>query len=66
MGQAQGTNDTPSPQSNIRKERCPGYKVNFITKYKLSYSKLSIIKNHILTWKPKYFQMKESLKSNEY
>ena len=23
MGQAQGTNDTPSPPSDIRKERCP-------------------------------------------
>ena len=33
MGQAQGTKDTPSPPSNIRKERCPGYKVSFMTKY---------------------------------
>ena len=66
MGQAQETNGTPSPPSNIRKERCPGYEVNFIIKYKLSYWKLEIIKNHILAWKPKYFQMKETLKSNEY
>ena len=33
MGQAQGTNDTPSPPSDIRKERCPGYEVSFMTKY---------------------------------
>ena len=33
IGQAQGTNDTPSTPSDIRKERCPGYEVNFMTKY---------------------------------
>ena len=33
VGQAQGTNGTSSPQSDIRKERCPGYKVGFMTKY---------------------------------
>ena len=33
VGQAQGTNGTPSPPSDIRKERCPGYKVGFMTKY---------------------------------
>ena len=66
MGQTQGTNDTPLPPFKIRKERCPGYEVNFITKYKLSYWKLSVIKNHILTWKPIYFQLEEALKSNEY
>ena len=33
MGQAQDTNDTPLPLSDIRKERCPGYKVSFMTKY---------------------------------
>ena len=33
MGQAQGTNGTPSPPSNIRKERCPVYEVSFMTKY---------------------------------
>ena len=32
-GQAQGTNGTPSPPSDIRKERCPGYEVGFMTKY---------------------------------
>ena len=32
-GQAQDTNDTPSPLSDIRKERCPGYTVSFMTKY---------------------------------
>ena len=35
--QAQSTKNTPLPPSNIRKERCSGFKVNFITKYKLSY-----------------------------
>ena len=64
--QAEGIKDTPLTPSNIWKERCPGYEVNFITKYKLRYWKLSIIKNHVLTWKPKYFQVKETLKSNEY
>ena len=33
MGQAQGTNNAPLPLSNIRKERCPGYEVGFLTKY---------------------------------
>ena len=33
MGQAQGTNDTPLRPSDIRKERCPGYEVSFMTKY---------------------------------
>ena len=33
MGQTQGTNDTPSPPSDIREERCPGYEVGFMTKY---------------------------------
>ena len=33
MGQAQGANNRPLPPSNIRKERCPGYKVSFMTKY---------------------------------
>ena len=32
MGQAQGTNVTPLPLFNIRKEGCPGYKVGFMTK----------------------------------
>ena len=62
MGKAQGTNNTPLPPSNIRKERCPGCKVDFITKYKLSYWKLSIIKNHILTWKQNIFKWKKLLK----
>ena len=31
MGQAQGIDDIPSPQPDIRK-RYPGYKVNFMTK----------------------------------
>ena len=31
MGQAQGTNNTPSPPSDIRKDRCLGYKVSFGT-----------------------------------
>ena len=33
VGQAQGTNDTPSPPSDIRKERCLGCEVSFMTKY---------------------------------
>ena len=33
MRQAQSTNNTPSPPSNIRKERSPGYEVSFMTKY---------------------------------
>ena len=33
MGQAQGTNGKPSPPSGIRKEKCPGYEVSFMTKY---------------------------------
>ena len=37
MGQAQGTNDMRSAPSDIPKERCPGCKVNFMTKYQLSY-----------------------------
>ena len=28
-----GTNDTPFPPSDIRKERCPGYEIGFMTKY---------------------------------
>ena len=63
MGQAQITNDTPSPPSDIRKEICPEYEVSFMTKYYLNYWKLSIIKNHTPTWKPEWYQMKETLKS---
>ena len=33
MGQAQGTNSTILPTSDIRTERCPGYGVSFMTKY---------------------------------
>ena len=33
MGQAQGTNNTPWPPSDIRKERCSAYEVSFMTKY---------------------------------
>ena len=33
MGQAQGTNGTPLQLSDIRKEKCPGYEVGFMTKY---------------------------------
>ena len=33
IGQAQGINDTPLPPSDIRKERSPGYEVNYMTKY---------------------------------
>ena len=33
MGQAQGINGIPLPPSDIRKERCPGYEVGFMTKY---------------------------------
>ena len=32
MGQVQGTNGTPLPLFNIRKEGCPGYKFGFMTK----------------------------------
>ena len=53
VGRAQGTNDTPLLPFDIRIERCPGYEVGFMTKCKLNYWKLSIIKNHTLTWKPK-------------
>ena len=28
-----GTNDTPFPPSDIRKEKCPGYEIGFMTKY---------------------------------
>ena len=33
MGHVQGTSDTSSPPSDIRKERWPGYEVSFMTKY---------------------------------
>ena len=33
IGRAQVTNGTLSPPSDVRKERCPGYEVGFMTKY---------------------------------
>ena len=47
------------PDYTIYDERCPGFEVGFMTKYYLNYWKLSIIKNHTLTWKLILCKMKE-------
>ena len=53
----QGTNDKLSPLSNIRKERCPGYKVGFHDKILAELLETFNHNNRRLTWKPKYYQL---------